>query len=152
MARARSANYVEEAPVVDGWVVNANLAGAPTATETEVVIVGVGRAALVAVSVVAPDLLIEQPVKFATPETAVTVSAAHFSPEATGALRATEAVLADTALPPASCTVTTGCTLKTVPAVAPDGSVLNASLLAGPTAMVRLPLATVNAPAVAVSV
>jgi hypothetical protein len=68
-------------------------------------------------------------------------------------LRSTEALLSLTVLPPASWTATTGCVAKATPPVDPEGFVVNPSLLAGPTVIVRLTLTSlVSPPAVAVSV
>ena len=67
--------------------------------------------------------------------------------------RVTGALLLVTVLPPASWTVTPGWAVKAVPPVELDGLVVKASLLAGPTVMVKLVLSAVVSPlAAAVSV
>ena len=109
-----------------------------------------------AVKVRVPDLLILQPLKALTPETAdlgfsvqVRVGLACCSLMAS----VTGAVLLVTVLPPASRTVTTGWVVKTVLAEPPDGCVVKASFAAGPTEMVKLVLAAVvSVPDVAVRV
>src|SRR5438477_470 len=56
-----------------------------------------------------------------------------------------------TVLPPASCTVTTGCVAQAVPPVPPPGWVVKASLAAAPTVMLKPELAAdVRAPSAAV--
>src|SRR5262245_62149003 len=58
-----------------------------------------------------------------------------------------------TVLPPASCTVTTGCVVNAEPPTAPEGSVVNASRDAAPIAFVNDELtADVNEPSAAVNV
>jgi hypothetical protein len=68
-------------------------------------------------------------------------------------LRSTETVLVVTVFCPASCTFTTGWVAKTVVLVELEGLVVKASLLAGPTVMVKLALTPlVSPPAAAVNV
>jgi len=97
-----------------------------------------------------------QPEKVARPETADWGFAAQVmaAPLAGGVmLRATDAVLDVIVLPPASWTATDGWVPKAIPAVEPDGSVAKRSLLAEPTAIVKLALsAWVRVPELAVSV
>src|SRR5450631_1800066 len=84
-----------------------------------------------------------QPANAATPATAVLgfVAQVRMAPPEGGVmLRATDAALPVTGLPPASWTATTGWVPKATPPVEPDGLVVKASLLAGPVAMVKLVL------------
>ena len=68
-------------------------------------------------------------------------------------LRSTEAVLVVTVLPPASWMATAGWAANGVPPVEFDGFVVKPSLVAGPTATVKLALTALVSPlAVAVSV
>ena len=108
-----------------------------------------------AVSVYVPALSMAQPSKLATPATASTGFSVQVSTAPAGVviLRFTEAVLAVTVLPPASWTVTTGWVGKGMPPVELEGLVVKASLVAGPTEIVKLALAALVSPvAVAVRV
>ena len=101
-----------------------------------------------AVNVYVPGVLILQPAKVATPETAAFgfVVQVRVAPPPEVMLRVIEAVLELTVLPPASWTVTTGCVAKAVLMAAPTGEVVKASLLAVPTVMVRLVLTPLVSP------
>jgi hypothetical protein len=100
-------------------------------------------------------LSIDNPLKVATPLAALTVAVPLRVPPPgfVPMPSATDAVLVVTVLPPASCTVTTGCVASTVPPVALLGLVVNASFAAAPTVMLNVALvAPVNPVAEAVSV
>src|SRR5450631_125755 len=92
-----------------------------------------------------------QPANVATPEAAVTglVVQVRVAPAAVVMVKVTGAELVVTVLAPASWTVTTGWVAKAVVLTAPDGLVVNASLVAGPTVMVKLVLTALVSPAAA---
>jgi hypothetical protein len=138
-----------------GFVVNASFEAAPTEM-LKVLLVASVKPLLDAVSVYpVPLLSIDSPLNVATPLTALAVAVPlnvpllGFVPIAT----VIEAVLLVTVLPPASCTVTTGCVPKSVPPVVSLGLVVNASFVAAPTVMLNVALdAPVRPVADAVSV
>ena len=101
-----------------------------------------------------PVFVILQPAKVATP-LALAVTDVDVQEKPTDGLPVTESTTEapDTKLPPASVPVTAGCDANATPAtVVADGWVENANVATGPTAIVIELLATVMAPAVAVSV
>ena len=102
-----------------------------------------------------PALSILQPAKVSTPATAVLGFVVHVSVPPPGFVpiaSVIDAVLPVTVLPPASCTVTTGCWAHADPPVPPPGCVVNASFAAAPTVMLKVLLvAPVRAPSDAVS-
>jgi len=87
-------------------------------------------------------LLILQPANVATPEEAdferppvqVSVPPPGFVPMAS----VIDAELLVTVLPPASCTVTTGCVVHAVPPVPPPGCVVKANCAAEPTVILNV--------------
>ena len=96
-----------------------------------------------------------QPAKVATPEAAALGLAVQVrvAPAGVVMVRVTEAALVVTVLPPASWTATTGWVANAMPPVEPEGLVVKASLVAGPTVMVKLALTALVSPLeVAVSV
>ena len=98
---------------------------------------------------------IERPLNVATPLEADTVAVPLKVPVLGLVPMASviDAELPVTVLPPASCTVTTGCGPKAVPPVELSGLVVNASLAADPTVMLNVLLvAPVNTPLLAVFV
>ena len=103
-----------------------------------------------------PVLSMLQPAKLATPEEAFVGLAVQVrvAPAGVVMVRVTGALLVVTVLAPASWTATTGWMAKTLPAVVePEGVAVKASLVAGPTVMVKLALTALVSPAaVAVSV
>jgi hypothetical protein len=107
-----------------------------------------------AVNVKVPAALIRHPAKIARPEEALVGFWVHVSvapPDVM--LRVIEALLLVTVLPPASCTLTTGCVAKTTLRTVLDGDVVKTSLVAEPAVIVKLVLnALVSPPEAAVSV
>ena len=100
-------------------------------------------------------MLMAQPAKVATPETALVgfVVQVRTAPAGVVMLRVTDAVLEVTVFPPASWTVTTGWVGKGMPPVELEGLVVKATLVAGPEEIVKLALAALVSPvAVAVRV
>lgn len=90
----------------------------------------------VAVSVYKPAWLTRQPVKVATPATALFGFDPQFvsdPPPVPLSVSSTDAVLLVTVLPPASLTVTTGCLPNAVLRAVFSGVVVNTRLFAGPT-------------------
>jgi hypothetical protein len=95
-----------------------------------------------------------QPAYVTTPATAALGFAVQVrvAPAGVVMLRVTEAVLPVTALPPASCTATTGWVKNAMPALENEGLVVKTSLLAAPTVMMRSALTSLaSVPEVAVS-
>jgi hypothetical protein len=85
----------------------------------------------------------------ATPDDVLLGFAEHerMAPPVGGVMtRVTEGPLVVTVLPPASWTVTQGCVAKAMLIAAPDGWVVKASLVAGPTEMVKLELTALVSP------
>jgi hypothetical protein len=95
---------------LDGCVVNATFAALPTEIVSELLTSAVNEAS-VAVSVYVPATSIEQPANVATPATAAFgfVVQVKVAPPGVVIPMVTELVSLVTLLPPASCTVTTGC-------------------------------------------
>src|SRR5689334_17182256 len=96
-----------------------------------------------------------QPANVATPATAAFGLAVHANVAPPGVVSAsvTDDVSVVTVLPPASCTVTTGCVPNAAVAAAPLGCVVNASFAAAPTVIVTDELtAVVSEPSDAVNV
>jgi hypothetical protein len=89
-----------------------------------------------------------QPAKVATPAMAFVGFAvqARVAPAGVVMVKVIDAVLVVTALPPASWTVTTGWAAKATPPVELDGLVVNASLAAEPTVIVKLVLTALVSP------
>ena len=96
-----------------------------------------------------PAVLILHVAKVSTPATAAFgfVVQARVAPAGVVMVKVTDAVLAVTVLPPASWTVTTGWAVKLVlTAVELDGLVVKASLVAGPTMIVKVALIALVSP------
>ena len=94
------------------------------------------------------------PAKVATPLLAVTALLVQVSVAAPGVVMVSAmlALLDVTVLPWASCTVTTGCVLQWLPAVAPLGCVVKASLVAVPMVPVAVKVTADVCDAVVVAV
>ena len=148
--------HAEAAPPPPGCVVNATRVAGPTVMLNGALVADVSTP-LVAVSVYpVPALSILQPAKVSTPATAGFGFVVHVSVPPPGFVpiaSVIDAVLPVTVLPPASCTVTTGCVPNAAPPVELAGELVKASFAAGPTVMLNVLLvAPVSAPSAAVSV
>ena len=120
----------------------ASLVGAPKVTAKALLVAGV-NVPLVAVKVYpVPALSRLNPLKVATPVAAARVAVPERLPLAgfVPIAKATEAVEVVTVLPPASWIVTTGDVAKAIPETAAGGWVVKASLAAGPSVMLNVPL------------
>lgn len=129
----------------DGEVVKVSLAAGPVVM-VRLVLLAIS-APEVAVSVYVPDLSMLQPEKVAMPEVAVTGLTAQVkvAPAGVAMVSVTRAALTATLLPLTSWTVTAGCEAKETPPAAPDGFVVNASLVAGPVTFQLFPFIEVRA-------
>jgi hypothetical protein len=103
-----------------------------------------------------PVLFMLTPLKVATPFEAVSGFLVTDSVPPDGLVpiaRVIEALEVVTVLPPASSTVTTGCVVKALDCLPPEGCVVKTSLAAGPTVILKeLLVAELRLPLVAVSV
>jgi len=88
-----------------------------------------------------PDKVIAQPANVETPDVAATGFVVHDSVPPPGFVPIANVMLAlddVIVLPPASCTVTTGCVPNALPPVPAPGWVVNATFAAAPTVMLNV--------------
>lgn len=140
-----------------GEVVNLSFAARPTVMP-KVLLVAVVNTPSVACNEYVPDRSTLQPVKVATPAAVarglafVHVRLALAGVEGCVIVKVTEVEAVVTVLPPRSWIATTGCEVKAVPPVVEFGEVVNPSLAAVPTEIVKLLLVAVKPPSAACSV